>query len=147
MRADVSIAEGEVNISKNNEILLIEDSRFMRVAVCRALTGAGYVVQTASDGETGIIEARKTLPDLVMLDLVLPNTSGLEVLRTLKQDALTKNIPVVVLAALSEPNKDEVLKQGAAACVEKLDKLFEGDSSALIHTVAQIIGKAKESSG
>jgi CheY-like chemotaxis protein len=87
------------------------------------------------------------LPDLIILDLVLPKTSGLEVLRALKQNAITKNIPVVVLAALSELNREELFKEGVAACLEKLDKLFEGDSAALIHTVAQVVGKAKASSG
>ena len=119
----------------------------MRIAVQGALTGAGYIVSTASDGETGILAARNTLPDLVILDLMLPTISGLEVLRTLKQDAITKNIPVVVLTALSEANKEELLNEGAAACLEKSDKLFEGDSTALIHTVAQVVGKAKTSSG
>ncbi len=134
-------------LDKNREILLIEDSRFMRIAVQGALTRAGYIVHTASDGETGVLAARKILPDLVILDLVLPKTSGLEVLRSLKQDAITKNIPVVVLAALSESNKEELLNEGVAACVEKLDRLFEGDSTALIHTVAQVVGKGKTSSG
>jgi DNA-binding response OmpR family regulator len=119
----------------------------MRIAVQGALTRAGYIVHTASDGETGVLAARKILPDLVILDLVLPKTSGLEVLRSLKQDAITKNIPVVVLAALSESNKEELLNEGVAACVEKLDRLFEGDSTALIHTVAQVVGKGKTSSG
>jgi DNA-binding response OmpR family regulator len=113
----------------------------MRVAVWRALTAAGYTVHTADDGETGIVAARDTLPDLVILDLVLPKISGLEVLRTLKQDAITKNTPVVVLAALSELNTDELLKEGVAACLEKLDKLFEGDSSDLIRIVTQVLGE------
>ncbi len=138
---------GGLGISKGTEILLVEDSKFMRVAVGGALTVAGYIVHTASDGEEGLLAARKTLPDLVILDLVLPKTSGLEVLRALKQDASTKNIPVVVLAALSEPNKEELLNEGVAACVEKLDKLFEGDSAGLIRTVEEVVGRAKASSG
>jgi len=92
----------------------------MRLAVQRALTGAGYVVHTASDGETGIVAARETLPDLVLLDLVLPKTSGLDVLRALKHDAITKNIPVVVLATLSQPNREELLNEGVTACVGKV---------------------------
>jgi CheY-like chemotaxis protein len=81
------------------------------------------------------------------LDLDLPKISGLDVLRALKQDAITKSIPVVVLAALSGPNEEELsIKGGAAACVEKSDKLFEKDSVALIHTVTQVVGKAKASS-
>jgi two-component system cell cycle sensor histidine kinase/response regulator CckA len=130
-------------LDKNREILLIEDSRVMRVSIQRALTEAGYTVHTASDGEAGVRAARETLPDLVVLDLDLPKISGLDVLRALKQDAITKSIPVVVLAALSELNREELLNEGAAACVEKSDKLLEKDSAAVIHIVAQVVGKTK----
>ena len=120
----------------------------MRVAVQRALTGAGFIVHTASHGEAGLRAARgEILPDLIVLDLVLPTISGLDVLRALKRDTITKSIPVIVLAALSEPTKEELLNEGAAACVEKSDKLLENDSVALIHTVTQIAGKAKASRG
>jgi CheY-like chemotaxis protein len=128
-------------LDKNREILLIEDSRFMRVSIQRVLTGAGYTVHTACDGETGVRAARETLPDLVVLALSLPKISGLDVLRALKRDAITKGIPVVVLAALSKQNKEELLDEGAVACVEKSDKLFEKDSAALLHIVAQVVGR------
>ena len=134
-------------LDKNREILLIEDSKFMRIAVQRALTRAGYTVHTANQGEAGLRAARETLPDLIVLDLVLPTISGLDVLKALKRDAITKSIPVIVLAALSEPTKEELLNEGAAACVEKSDKLLENDSVALIHTVTQVVGKAKASRG
>jgi PAS domain S-box-containing protein len=134
-------------LDKNREILLIEDSKFMRAAVQRALTGAGYTVHTANHGEEGLRAARETLPDLILLDLVLPTISGLDVLKALKRDATTKSIPVIVLAAFSEPTKEELLNEGAAACMEKSDKLLENDSVALIHTVTQVVGKAKASKG
>jgi two-component system, cell cycle sensor histidine kinase and response regulator CckA len=133
-------------LDKNREILLIEDSRFMRGAIQRALTDAGYIVHTAIDGEAAVRAARQTLPDLVVLDLVLKKISGLEVLRALKQDAITKSIPVVVLAVLSETNSEDLLSEGAAACVERSDKLSEKNSAALIHTVAQVAGQTKVSS-
>jgi two-component system, cell cycle sensor histidine kinase and response regulator CckA len=134
-------------LDKNREILLIEDSKFMRVAAQRALTGAGFTVHTANHGEAGLRIARQTLPDLILLDLVLPTISGLDVLKALKRDAITKNIPVIVLAALSEPTKEELLNEGATACMEKSEKLLENDSAALIHTVTQVVGKAKASKG
>jgi twitching motility two-component system response regulator PilH len=130
-------------LDKNREILLIEDSKFMRIAVQRALTGAGYNVHTAHNGEAGLRAARETLPDLIVLDLVLPTISGLDVIKTLKRDAATKRIPVVVLAAFSESTEEEALNEGATACVEKSDKLLENDSAALIQTVAQIVGTVK----
>ena len=63
-----------------------------------------------------------------------------------KGDAMTKSIPVIVLAALSELNNEELFNEGAAVCLEKSDKLFEKDSAALVHTVAQVVGNAKASS-
>jgi PAS domain S-box-containing protein len=134
-------------LDKNREILLVEDSKFMRVAIQRALTGAGYTVQTANHGEAGLRAARETLPDLILLDLVLPKISGLAVLRALKQDALTKSIPVVVLAALSEATEREILNEGAAACVEKSASLFEEGSAALVHTVSQVVGRVRGKNG
>jgi PAS domain S-box-containing protein len=132
-------------LDKNREILLIEDSKFMRVAVQRALTGAGYIVHATNHGEAGLRAARETLPDLIVLDLVLPTISGLDVLKALKRDGITKSIPVIVLAALSEAIQEELLNEGAAACFEKSDKLFENDSVALIHAVTQFVGEAKAS--
>jgi twitching motility two-component system response regulator PilH len=134
-------------LDKNREILVVEDSGFMRIAVQRALTRAGYTVHTANHGEAGLRAARGTLPDLIVLDRVLPTISGLDVLKALKKDAITKSIPVIVLAALSEPTKEKLLNEGAAACVEKSDKLLENDPVALIHTVTQLVGKTKASRG
>jgi hypothetical protein len=54
---------------------------------------------------------------------------------------------VIVLAALSEQTKEELLNEGAAAWVEKSDKPLENDSLALIHTVTQVVGKAKATKG
>jgi two-component system NtrC family sensor kinase len=132
-------------LDENREILLIEDSKFMRVALQKALTGAGYTVHATDHGEAGLRAARETPPDLIVLDLVLPTISGLEVLKALKRDAITKGIPVIILAALSEPTKEELLNEGAAACLDNSKKLLENDSAALIHTVTQVAGKAKAS--
>jgi CheY-like chemotaxis protein len=134
-------------LDKNREILLIEDSKFMRVAVQRALTAAGYTVHTTDHGEAGLRAAHETLPDLIVLGLGLPTVSGLDVLKALKKDAITKSIPVIILAASAEPTKEKLLNEGAAACVEKSDKLLENDSVALIHTVTQVMGRAKASRG
>jgi PAS domain S-box-containing protein len=137
-------------LDKNREILLIEDSKFMRVAAQRALTGAGYTVHTANHGEAGLRAARETLPDLIVLDLVLPTISGLDVLKALKRDAITKSIPVIVVTALAESTKEEVLEvlnEGATACVDKSENLLQNDSAALVHNVAQVLGKAKASRG
>jgi CheY-like chemotaxis protein len=84
---------------------------------------------------------------LIILDLELPAISGPAVLKALKGDAITKSIPVIVLAASSKPTEEELLSEGAAACVDKADTLFENDSLTLIRTVSQVVGKARASRG
>ena len=82
------------------KILLVEDSKFQRVANGQALVRAGYSVIHAADGEEGLRAARESIPDLILLDMMLPKLSGLDVLRALKSDVLAKHIPVIVLSGL-----------------------------------------------
>jgi twitching motility two-component system response regulator PilH len=115
------------------KILLIEDSKFQRIANERALVKAGYAVIHAGDGQEGLRMARENIPDLVLLD----------VLRALKGDVLLKHIPVVVLSGLGQANEAKLLKEGAAAFVLKSEKSFENDSSLLIRTVESVLARTK----
>jgi len=72
------------------KILLVEDSKFLRLATERALARAGYEMSSAADGEEALRLAREKLPDLILLDMLLPKVSGPDVLKALKKDALTK---------------------------------------------------------
>ena len=125
------------------KILLIEDSRFQRIANERALVKAGYSVIQAGDGEEGLRVACKDIPDLILLDMMLPKVSGLDVLRALKGDVLVKHIHVIVLSGLGEGNETKLLNEGAAAFVTKSAKSLENDSSALIQTVKSVITQNK----
>jgi CheY-like chemotaxis protein len=100
-------------------ILLVEDSKFLRIATERALTKAGYKVTCAADGDEALALATSTLPDLVVLDMMLPKLSGPEVLLALKKNDLTAHIPVLVLSSLSKKNADTLVHDGAAAFLEK----------------------------
>jgi DNA-binding response OmpR family regulator len=125
------------------KILLIEDSRFQRIANERALLKAGYAVVQAGDGEEGLRVARERIPDLILLDMMLPKVSGLEVLRSLKADVLVKHIPVIVLSGLGQGNEAKLLKDGAAAFVVKSDKSLENSSAVLIEAVEKVLGPRK----
>jgi CheY-like chemotaxis protein len=109
-------------------ILLAEDSGFMRVAIERLLTKAGHQVATVADGQQAIQIAKGNIPELILLDMMLPKLSGLEVLDALKQDRRTEHIPVVILTSLSQKNEAKLLQAGAAAYLTKSDKLLENDS-------------------
>jgi CheY-like chemotaxis protein len=121
------------------KILLIEDSRFQRIANERALLKAGYAVVQAGDGEEGLRVARERVPDLILLDMMLPKVSGLEVLRSLKADVLVKHIPVIVLSGLGQANEAKLLNEGAAAFVVKSDKSLENNSAVLIQAIDKVL--------
>jgi len=101
------------------KILLVEDSKFLRLGSERALSRAGYQVICAIDGEEASRLAREQLPDLILLDMLLPKISGPEVLKALKQDPLTRTIPVVVITSLSEKNAARLKADGAFGFLEK----------------------------
>jgi DNA-binding response OmpR family regulator len=121
------------------KILLIEDSKFQRIANERALVRAGYGVLHAGDGEEGLRVARQDIPDLILLDMMLPKVSGIDVLRALKSDVLVKHIPVIVLSGLGQANEVKLLKEGAAAFFVKSQKSLENDSFALIQAVESLL--------
>jgi len=117
------------------KILVIEDSRFQRVANGRDLIRAGYDVIYAGDGEEGLRAAHENIPDLILLDMMLPKVSGLDVLRALKGDVLVKHIPVIVLSGLGQANKAKLLNEGATAFLVKSEQSLENQSSVLVRAV------------
>jgi CheY-like chemotaxis protein len=125
------------------KILLIEDSKFQRIANGRALVKAGYGVIHAGDGEEGLRAARESIPDLILLDMMLPKVSGLDVLRALKVDVLVKHIPVIVLSGLGQANETKLLKEGAAAFVVKSEESSENNSSVLIQAIEGVLTDTK----
>ena len=80
-------------------ILLVEDNELNRDMLSRRLVRRGYQVEIAVDGREGLLMAGASSPDLILLDLSLPEMDGWEVLRQLKQDPRMKHIPVVALTA------------------------------------------------
>ena len=80
-------------------ILLVEDNEMNRDMLSRRLMRRGYEVQIAEDGESGVRMALDSLPDLILMDLSLPDIDGLEATRRLKADARTSRIPIIVLTA------------------------------------------------
>ncbi len=97
-----------------SKILVVEDDKFLRELICRKLIKEGYDVHEAVDGEDGLKKAKEAMPDLVLLDLILPGIDGFEVLARIKENPKTSILPIVILSNLGQ--KDEVekgLKLGA----------------------------------
>jgi CheY-like chemotaxis protein len=83
-------------------VLVVDDEHAIRI-VCRVnLVAAGIEVLEAADGETGIELARRERPDLILLDVMMPELDGWDVARTLAADPATRDIPIVFLTARAE---------------------------------------------
>jgi len=122
-------------------ILLVEDSKFLRLATERALTRAGYEMSSACDGEEALHMAREKLPDLILLDMLLPKLSGPDVLKALKKDALTKAIPVVVMTGMSQKNAARLQEDGAFWFLEKSTLELDKGSENLLRALKEILTK------
>jgi CheY-like chemotaxis protein len=103
-------------------VLVVEDDRFLRRACEASLRHRGFDVIVAADGEEGLQLARAERPALILLDLLMPKMSGLEVLRALKADEATRGIPVLVLSNSSrQQDVDEIMQLGAVGYLVKAD--------------------------
>ena len=125
----------------NFKVLLVDDSKFLRIANERALSRAGYQVSTAADGEEALQVAKDKLPDIILLDMMLPKISGPEVLKALKKNPATMHIPVIVLTSLSQKNEERLLHEGAAAYFEKSTLELDKSSDRLAATVEAVLGR------
>ena len=97
-----------------NKILIVEDEPDIQALVHRVLTANGFEVFKASDGEEGLIKATTLKPDLIVLDLMMPGMSGLEVCKLLKMRSDTKHIPIIILSALNREVDREYAKEAGA---------------------------------
>lgn len=98
-----------------SKILVIEDESALQKTFGDMLTREGYEVVKALDGEIGIRLAKKELPNLIILDLILPRMNGFEVLKALKTDTTTQSIPVIILTNLETMNDIERTLEGGAS--------------------------------
>jgi CheY-like chemotaxis protein len=121
------------------KILLVDDSKFLRLATERALARAGYDVSSATDGEQALEKAKGLRPDLILLDMLLPKLPGPEVLKALKKDPKTADIPVVAFTGLSQKNAPRLQHDGAFAYLEKSELCLDKGCDSLLAAVAKII--------
>lgn len=104
------------------KILVAEDDKFLGNAYRIKLTKAGFEVQLARDGQEATEMIKIFLPDLLLLDLVMPVKDGFTVLQEIKSDPLLKNIPVIIASNLGQKeDTDRGLKLGAADYFVKSD--------------------------
>lgn len=107
---------------RRTQVLIVEDDEFLRKACHDTLRRDGYRVVAAYDGEEALRKVKADLPDVVLLDWLLPKVPGLEVLRAIKADARSRDVPVLVLSNSSrEEDRERALALGAAGYLIKAD--------------------------
>ncbi len=129
------------------KILLVEDSRTLRLSNEHALIKAGYEVVSAEDGESALHAVKKHLPDLILLDLMLPRMNGLEVLTRLKHGRGTAKIPVIILSGLSERNRQKLIDAGAEDYLEKSAIINDKGVNRLPEVLAELISRINRKRG
>jgi len=85
-------------------ILVVDDNELIRELISRRLGRQGYAVVEAEDGSSGVTKARAVSPDLILMDLCLPDIDGIEATRVLRSDEATCRIPIIMLSASSPPH-------------------------------------------
>jgi DNA-binding response OmpR family regulator len=96
------------------KIFVVEDDRFLRDLIAEELKREGFSVSLAVDGEEAVEKIPKEMPDLVLLDLILPGIDGYEVLKQIKENPTSTKIPVVILSNLGQKdNLDKGINLGA----------------------------------
>lgn len=96
------------------KILVVDDSPTERYFMVELLTQNGYQVLTAENGEEGVSKAKSEMPDLILMDVVMPGINGYQATRALMRDEATKHIPVIVCTSKGqETDKIWGLRQGA----------------------------------
>ena len=107
-------------MSEEKNTLLIVDDEHVNLNILTHILDKDYTVHTASDGKSAVEKAKELLPDLILLDIVMPGTDGYETLVKLKNIEETKDIPVIFITGLNQPEEEEKgLVLGAADYILK----------------------------
>jgi DNA-binding response OmpR family regulator len=118
-------------------ILCIEDDQEMIDLMRLILSRRGFEVKGASGGNEGLKMVRQEIPDLVLLDLMMPDLDGWEVYQQMKADDKTRNIPVIVVTAKAQ-NIDRVLGMHIAKVDDYITKPFSPQD--LLNSVERVLG-------
>lgn len=117
------------------EILVVEDDESIRDLLSDILSRAGYRVRLSVDGDVALGSLRQKAPDLVLLDVMMPRSFGLDVLRTIRTSTWGADLPVVVMTAGARP--DRIVETFRAGASDYVLKPFT--ASALLDAVAKLL--------
>jgi twitching motility two-component system response regulator PilH len=101
-------------------VLIVDDSPSQLVGLQRIIEKMGHETMTAEDGAAGVEVAKREVPDLIIMDVVMPNLNGFQATRTIARDPKTSHIPII-LVTTKDQETDRIwgMRQGAKAYVTK----------------------------
>jgi len=118
------------------KLLLVDDDQALCTVLTTAIKKAGYDISAVFDGKSGLEKAKSEKPDLILLDQVLPDIAGNEVLKTLKADSETKDIPVAMLSNFGQNELvHEAMQNGAVDYILK----YQVEPQDLIKKVKELL--------
>lgn len=126
-------------------VLIVDDDMTLREMYEVYLKAAGFTVVMAQDGKEGLEQAKASKPEIILLDLMMPEMNGIEVLKHLKADPTLRDIPVIVFTALIQDlEKQQAFEAGADDYVVKTELVPSG----MLEKINSLIGhKAKQPEG
>jgi DNA-binding response OmpR family regulator len=143
--ADVEIPQSppagsaKTKAGKAGTVMIIEDDKFLREDLYgRKLRAAGFTVESAEDGDTAFRMLATMIPDIVILDLVLPGMDGFEILQKIREGEKTKDVPVIIVSNLGQQEDvDKAMELGATDFMVKANFTLDEIAS----RIRSIIGK------
>jgi CheY-like chemotaxis protein len=128
-------------VKKQIKVLVAEDDKFLIKAYSAKLAKEGFTIIMAINGNEVITKAKAEIPDVILLDLIMPEKNGFDALYELKQDETTKNIPVIITSNLSQESDIKRGKDLGAA-----DYLVKSDTpiQEIIGRIKQVLAKSKK---
>lgn len=96
-------------------VLVVEDNDLNRKLFCDVLKASGFAVEPVADGELVLNAARAFAPDLVLMDIQLPNVSGVDLIAAIKRDAALASVPVLAVTAYAGKGDEERIRAAGAA--------------------------------
>lgn len=127
-------------MTNKGKILIIEDDEFLGKLCVKKIKEAGFMVSIAVDGEEGLKKSKEEKPDLILLDIVLPNLDGFETIKLLKKDPDTASIPVIFLTNLGQ--EDDIKRGLAFGANDYLVKAYV-TSGEIVERVEKLISAKK----
>ena len=117
MPATIDPASGENHMAR---ILIVDDSPSQLMGIRRIVEKLGHEALTAEDGAAGVEAAKRELPDLILMDVVMPNLNGFQATRSISREPTTKHIPVILVTTKDqETDRMWGMRQGAKAYLTK----------------------------